>query len=44
VILDPDPAEAPVNVPELVVTVQEKVVPVTLLVKAIPVVPPEQKL
>jgi hypothetical protein len=41
-MFDPVPAAAPVNKPELVATVQLKVVPATLLVKAIPVVPPEQ--
>jgi hypothetical protein len=41
-MLEPDPAEVPVSNPELVETVQLKVVPATLLVKAIPVVPPEQ--
>jgi hypothetical protein len=40
-ILEPVPAEAPVKEP-LVATVQLNVVPVTLLVKAMPVVPPEQ--
>jgi hypothetical protein len=40
----PEPAAAPVSEAELAVTVQLKVVLVTLLVKTIPVVPPEQKL
>jgi hypothetical protein len=42
-MLEPDPADAPVKEAELVETVHEKVVPVTLLVNASPVVPPEQK-
>ena len=41
-MLLPEPAEAPVMAPELVATVQAKVVPVTLLVNAMPVVWPEQ--
>jgi hypothetical protein len=39
----PELADAPVSEAELVDTVHENVVPVTLLVSAIPVVPPEQK-
>jgi hypothetical protein len=43
-IVFPDPAAVPVNEAALVVTVQLKAEPATLLVKAIEVVPPEQKL
>jgi hypothetical protein len=41
-IVDPDPADAPVNKPELVETVQAKVVPETLFVKTIFGAVPEQ--
>jgi hypothetical protein len=43
-IVFPDPAAAPVNETSDVTTVQEKVVPATVLVKSINVVPPEQKI
>jgi hypothetical protein len=42
-MLDPDPADAPVVPPDgLSLTIHEKVVPVTLLAKAIEVMSPEQ--
>jgi hypothetical protein len=42
-IVFPDPAVAPVKEAALVVTVQLNAEPATVLVKAIEVVPPEQK-
>jgi hypothetical protein len=41
-IVEPEPADAPVNKPELVETVQAKVVPETLFVKTIFGAVPEQ--